>query len=188
MPRDITPIPNSFEGFNLNWKSIILVPVVFLLLIGTYTGFYTIPADSDGVVQRFGKYKELVGPGLHFKIPFGVDRITVVPLLRQLKMEFGFATPGATNQDQFSEPRVQEDERSMVTGDLNAAQVEWVVQYDIRDPRDYLFNVRSPGSTLRGHSSSQPHSHSLSIRHMLMPRSHACPLPTQQNHSVSYPD
>lgn len=154
MPRDITPMPSSFDGFHLNWKLIISGFIAFLLLIGAYTGFYTIPADSDGVVQRFGKYKESVGPGLHFKIPFGVDVVTVVPLLRQLKMEFGFATAGATNRDQSSDSRVQEDEKSMVTGDLNAAQVEWVVQYDIRDPRDYLFNVRSPGSTLRDFSES----------------------------------
>ncbi|MEI6534401.1 MAG: FtsH protease activity modulator HflK [Verrucomicrobiaceae bacterium] len=154
MPRDITPMPQPFAGFHLNLKLIIPGLIVFLLLIGSFTSFYTIPADSDGVVQRFGKYKESVGPGLHFKIPFGVDSVTVVPLLRQLKMEFGFATPGATNRDQSSDSREQEEERSMVTGDLNAAQVEWVVQYDIRSPSDYLFNVRSPGPTLRDFSES----------------------------------
>ena len=147
-------MPQPFAGFHLNLKLIIPGLIVFLLLIGSFTSFYTIPADSDGVVQRFGKYKESVGPGLHFKIPFGVDSVTVVPLLRQLKMEFGFATPGATNRDQSSDSREQEEERSMVTGDLNAAQVEWVVQYDIRSPSDYLFNVRSPGPTLRDFSES----------------------------------
>lgn len=154
MTRDITPMPNPFAGFNLNLKLLIPGLLVILLIFGSFTSFYTIPADSDGVVQRFGKYKDSVGPGLHFKMPFGVDSVTVVPLLRQLKMEFGFATQGATNPDQFTDSRAQEDERSMVTGDLNAAQVEWVVQYDIRSPRDFLFNVRSPGSTLRDFSES----------------------------------
>jgi modulator of FtsH protease HflK len=155
MQRDVTPpsLPRMPQ-VRINPSVIFAVILGVLILIGVFSSFYTIPADSDGVVQRFGKYKDSVGPGLHFKIPFGVDTLTVVPLRRQLKMEFGFGTPGASNPDQATSYRDQEDERSMVTGDLNAAQVEWVVQYGISDPRAYLFNLRSPGGTLRDFSES----------------------------------
>ena len=100
------------------------------------------------------KFKEAVGPGLHFKIPFGVDSVTIVPLRRQLKVEFGFGTSGSSNPDQSSSSREQEGERSMVTGDLNAAEVEWAVQYGISDPRDFLFHLRDPSRTLRDFSES----------------------------------
>jgi membrane protease subunit HflK len=105
------------------------------------------------VVQRFGRFKTVVEPGLRFKLPFGIDSVTKVPVRRQMKMEFGFGTyAGATNPDQFSkEPDL---EKTMVTGDLNAAEVEWVVQYHISDPQDFLFNVRDPGGTLRDVSES----------------------------------
>ncbi|TAN74768.1 MAG: FtsH protease activity modulator HflK, partial [Gallionella sp.] len=70
-----------------------------------------------------------------------------VPTKRQQKLEFGFATPGYTNPDQVSgEPAL---EKSMVTGDLNSALVEWIVQYRITDPEKYLFDVRDPEQTLR---------------------------------------
>ena len=94
------------------------------------------------MVQRFGKYSYTANPGLHFKLPFGIDTATIVPIRRQLKLEFGFGSPGATNPDQVgTEP---DKERDMVTGDLNAANVEWIVQYNISDPSDYLFNSAIP--------------------------------------------
>ena len=86
-------------------------------------------------------------PGLHFKLPYGIDTASIVPVRRQLKLEFGFISDGATNPDQASES--PELERDMVTGDLNAAQVEWILQYSISSPQDYLFQVRDPGGTLR---------------------------------------
>jgi len=123
------------------------VLVVIALLVGVTMSFYTIPAESEGIVLRFGKYIEKVPSGLHAKLPFGIDRIIPVPTQRQQKLEFGFATPGYTNPDQISsEPAL---EKSMVTGDLNAALVEWIVQYRITDPEKYLFDVRDPGKTLR---------------------------------------
>lgn len=129
----------------------------FLLIVGLviiFTSYYTVDADSEAVVQRFGRYHSTVEPGLHFKIPLGVDTVNFVPVRRQLKMEFGFSTPGATNAYQATDSRDQEDTRNMVTGDLNAAQVEWVVQYEIHEPREYLFNLREPVSTLRDISES----------------------------------
>lgn len=147
-------MPNPFAGFHLNLKLIIPAVILFILLIGSFTSFYTVDTDSAGVVQRFGKYVATEPPGLHFKIPFGVDTVSFVPVRRQLKLEFGFGTPGATNHDQVADPREQDDEKSMVTGDLNAAQVEWVVQYGIKDPEAYRFHLRNPESTLRDFSES----------------------------------
>lgn len=117
------------------------------LLVGASMSFYTIPAESEGIVLRFGEYIEKVPSGLHAKLPFGVDNVITVPTQRQQKLEFGFATSGFTNPDQIgAEPAL---EKSMVTGDLNSALVEWIVQYRITDPEKYLFDVRDPGLTLR---------------------------------------
>lgn len=124
------------------------------LLAALVSTFYTIEAESQGVVLRFGRYLKTVEPGLRLKLPFGMDRVYPVPVRRQLKQEFGFATPGATNPDQYTDTREQEMERSMVTGDLNAASVEWVVQYRITDPLAYLFAFRDPGHALRDLSES----------------------------------
>ena len=132
----------------LIWVAFVLVPILFLL----WTSFYTVEAESEGVVRRFGKYLKTVDPGLHFKLPLGVDDVTVIPTRRQLKLEFGFQSSGYTNPAQVSNQ--QREERSMVTGDLNAALVEWVVQYRIDDARKYLFEVRNPGQTLRDLSES----------------------------------
>ncbi|MAI73989.1 MAG: FtsH protease activity modulator HflK [Rhodopirellula sp.] len=127
------------------------LPVVLLVSLA-YTSVYTVQAESQGVVLRFGKFVKTVEPGLRFKFPFGVDRVSIVPVKRQLKQEFGFATEGATDPTQFSFE--QKEERSMVTGDLNAATVEWIIQYRIREPNLFLFEVRNPGETLRDISES----------------------------------
>ena len=124
-----------------------------LILFG-YTSYYTVSAESVGVIQRFGHYHEVVNPGLHFKIPFGVDTIIQVPVKRQLKEEFGFATPGATFTRQISSPQEWALETTMVTGDLNTALVEWVIQFRIENAFDFLFKVRDPGEALRDVSES----------------------------------
>jgi membrane protease subunit HflK len=131
---------------SLGWIAAIFVGI--LLIVGLWMSYYTVGPESQGVVRRFGKYLQTVDPGLHFKVPFGVDVVTVLPTRRQLKLEFGFATPGyVTNPIQAGQE--PDEEKSMVTGDLNAALVEWVVQYRIEDPSQYLFDVRNPGETLR---------------------------------------
>ena len=126
--------------------------LALLLLAGLARGVYTVGPESVGVVQRFGRFIGTTGPGLRFKLPFGIDTVTILPVKRQLKMEFGFGSGHATNPDQVSHE--QERERDMVTGDLNAAHVEWVVQYEISDPEQYLYNHREPGPTLRDLSES----------------------------------
>ena len=128
-------------------RGAIIVALIAALLFGAWTAYYTVPSDSVAVVQRFGKYLKEVQPGLHFKFPLGIDLATIVPVKRQLKQEFGFTTPGAT--DPYQSPVDGKRETEMVTGDLNAALVEWVVQYRIADPVKFLFEVREPSATLR---------------------------------------
>ncbi len=123
---------------------------MLIVVVLLWTSFYTVPADSVGVVQRFGKYLRTDEPGLRFKAPFGMDEVTRVPIRRQLKLEFGFSTPGASNPFQGSHD--PEMERAMVTGDLNEALVEWIVQYRINDPKRFLFDVRDPEETMRAAS------------------------------------
>ena len=130
-------------------RRLIVFAVVALAGLGAWTAYYTVPSDSVAVVQRFGKYLKDVPPGLHFKLPLGIDAATIVPIKRQLKQEFGFTTPGANDPYQSSGPRDGKRETQMVTGDLNAALVEWVFQYRISDPVKFLFEVREPSETLR---------------------------------------
>jgi len=133
-------------------NSPLMVFFVILAVICIWSVIYTVPSDSVGVVQRFGKYLKEVQPGLHIKLPLGIDIATIVPVKRQLKQEFGFATPGGANLYQY--PRDADKERRMVTGDLNAALIEWVVQYRVSDPLHFLFEVRNPQETLRDVSES----------------------------------
>ncbi|PYL38589.1 MAG: FtsH protease activity modulator HflK [Verrucomicrobia bacterium] len=142
-----SPVVYNFHLPRFPARLVAGVAIVILLVTLIWTACYTVQAESEGVVLRFGKFLKTVEPGLHFKLPLGIDKVAVVPTRRQLKLEFGFFTPGYTNPDQPA--REGGEERSMVTGDLNAALVEWVVQYRIDDPKQYLFDVRNPAQTLR---------------------------------------
>ena len=134
---------------NINFSLIRLGILAVIVLTGLFTSFYTVPADSQAVVLQFGKPVKTANPGLHFKLPYGIDKPLMVEVTRQLQQEFGFGTEGASNPWQFTDSSEQELEKSMVTGDLNAALVEWVVQYRIEEPQQYLFAVREPDATLR---------------------------------------
>jgi membrane protease subunit HflK len=132
-------------------SGLIVVALLVLTALFSWTSYYTVPSDSVAVVQRFGRYLKEVPAGLHFKLPLGIDVATIVPVKRQLKQEFGFTTPGARDPYQGASNGRQEAklETEMVTGDLNAALVEWVIQYRISDPVKFLFEVRKPSETLR---------------------------------------
>ncbi|MDP9813573.1 membrane protease subunit HflK [Rhizobium tibeticum] len=130
-------------------RGLIAISSFVLIAVGVWTSYYTVPSDSVAILQRFGKYVTDVSPGLHFKLPLGIDKATVVPVKRQLKQEFGFTTPGAADPFQSPGPNEETRETQMVTGDLNAALVEWVIQYRISDPVKFLFEVREPSETLR---------------------------------------
>src|SRR5215217_1148702 len=88
---------NPMENFRFNPKGILIGAVVLMIVIGAFTCFYQVSAESVGVVQRFGRFSDIATPGLRFKLPFGIDRVTIVPVARQLKLEFGYGTAGASN-------------------------------------------------------------------------------------------
>ena len=119
---------------------------LFLLL----TSVYQVQPAEVGVVQRFGRFVYATDPGLHFKIPLGIETVTKVPVQEQQSMEFGLRTVRAGIRTEFAPPsRETLDESVMLTGDLNVAVVKWIVQYRIKDPKDYLFNVRDVRDTFR---------------------------------------
>jgi modulator of FtsH protease HflK len=129
---------------------ILLGVVVVAVALTGLQAFYTVPQDSVAVVLRFGRNIATTEPGLRFKIPL-VDQRIIVPVERQQKLEFGFSSPGSTNFFQASDDRREQAmESAMISGDRNAAVVEWVVQYRITNPTNFLFKVRNPEATLRG--------------------------------------
>jgi modulator of FtsH protease HflK len=133
-------------------KLVATAALVVAALVALWTGIYTVPAESEAVVLRFGRFSHTVLPGLHFKLPMGVDTTNIVPVKRQLKQEFGFGSPGSANPWQSTPEASWLGEKTMVTGDLNVALVEWVVQYRIEQADQYLFNVRNADATLRAAS------------------------------------
>ena len=144
---------NQFDNFNIppQWrkylaayKKILLGLFILFLLL---TSLFQIEPEEVGVITRFGKYIRTVEPGLNIKIPL-LERLYKVPVERQQKEEFGFRTVRAGVQSEYTKAGTA-DESLMLTGDLNLADVEWVVQYRIDDPYLYLFKVRDPVNTLR---------------------------------------
>jgi membrane protease subunit HflK len=121
-----------------------LVAVLILAL----SSFYTIDPEEIGVVLRLGEFVRATDPGLHARLPLGIERVVKVPIQRQLKEEFGFQTVSSGVRSQYA-TRGREAEANMLTGDLNAAVVEWVVQYRIVDSYKYLFRVRNVRTTFR---------------------------------------
>ncbi len=123
------------------------VVVVVLLAVLAFSAYYQVEPDEEAVILRFGKYVGTAGPGPHLKVPLA-DTVYKVPVQRQLKMEFGFRTLRAGVKTVYS----REDytaESQMLTGDLNVADVEWIVQFKIRDPYKFLFKVRNVQETFR---------------------------------------
>jgi len=126
----------------------VLLAVLALLIL--WTSYFQVEPAEVGVVQRFGRLVRITEPGPHLKIPFGIERVTKVPVQRQLNMEFGFRTIRSGTPTQYAPPsEATLGESVMLTGDLNVAVVEWIVQYRIKDARAYLFHVRDVPETFR---------------------------------------
>jgi modulator of FtsH protease HflK len=129
-------------------KHIKKVALGLLLLILVLTAVKTVGPEEEGVVLYVGQYNRTVDPGLHFILPFGIETMYKIPVQRQLKQEFGFRTVAAGISSQYSKANFA-DESLMLTGDLNLANVEWVVQYRIVNSYHYLFKVRDAEKALR---------------------------------------
>ncbi|HRW84223.1 MAG TPA: FtsH protease activity modulator HflK [Bacteroidales bacterium] len=137
-------IPPKMRNYLSHYKVILLIIAAVILL---WTSLFQVDPEEVGVITRFGKYIRTVEPGLNIKIPI-LERIYKVAIERQQKEEFGFRTISPGIQSQYTKAGTA-DESLMLTGDLNLADVEWVVQYRIDDPYLYLFKVRDPVNTLR---------------------------------------
>ena len=125
-------------------------PIVAALVIVAllWSSWYTVQPEETAVVQRFGRVQRSTGPGLHFKIPLGIETVKRVPTARVLKEEFGFRTVTTGRQTQYSGGDYSA-ESLMLTGDLNVIDVQWIVQFRVEDPVLYLFKVREQGETFR---------------------------------------
>jgi membrane protease subunit HflK len=128
---------------------VILIGVLVLIIVAiAFSVVFTIQPEEVGIVLRFGKYTRTADPGLNFKMPAPVEQVLKVPVQRQLKQEFGFATEQAGVRTRYSD-RDLRSESLMLTGDLNVADVEWIAQYRVDEPYKYLFKVRNVTKTFR---------------------------------------
>jgi len=144
-------LPN---GFIVKPVLAIALAIGLLGAIGVFMTFFIVDQKEQGVILRFGKLNRLVDPGLNFKLPFGIEKSYLVPTQVVLKEEFGFRTLSSGNgSTQYSQNDFP-NESSMLTGDLNIVNVEWIIQYRISDPVQWLFNVDNPIQTIRDISQS----------------------------------
>jgi len=142
-------VPPQLKSLSKNIRYIILAVLVFVVGFAT---FFTVDPEEVGIITRFGEFTRTAQPGLNFKVPF-VEEVRYVPVERQLKHEFGYRTTQAGVRSSYQKAGYT-DESLMLTGDLNLADVEWVVQYRVSDPFDFLFKIRNPEQTLRDISES----------------------------------
>ncbi len=133
-------------------KNIKTITVIFVVALFAWSGLFQVEPEEVGIITRLGKYVRMADPGLNFKIPF-FEAVVKVPIERQQKLEFGFRTSGYGSRSS-GHKRSIDDESIMLTGDLNLANVMWVVQFRVNDPYKYLFKVKEPELTLRDISES----------------------------------
>jgi modulator of FtsH protease HflK len=151
-PRSLEDqIAQQLSNLDLKGKGpLIPVAIAALLLVaGVWSSVYTVQPEGEAVVKRFGRVVAIQPPGLHFKLPFGIDRAIFVPTARVLKEEFGFRTVATGQRTAYQKSRAHEEESLMLTGDLKVIDVEWVVQFRISDPDRFLHQVRNQPATIR---------------------------------------
>ncbi|RJR45369.1 MAG: FtsH protease activity modulator HflK [Desulfobacteraceae bacterium] len=148
-PPQVGQVFDKIKGsrFKLPGFSFIIIGLIILYL-ATST-IYTVAVDEVGVIQRFGKYARTTGPGLNFKLPAGIEKLSKVKVRYVYKEEFGLRTLKADVRTRYAAGEQYLSESLMLTGDLNVAVVPWIVQYRVKDPYLYLFKVRNVRNTLR---------------------------------------
>ena len=123
--------------------------LALLALVLAFASFYTVQPSEEVVITRLGRYERTSPPGLHFKWPLA-ETATVVKSKLVLQEEFGFRTEGVNSRGNTSyQDRPFYKESQMLTGDLNVADVEWIVHYQIADPKKYLFHAQDPHQNIR---------------------------------------
>lgn len=147
---DVEEFLNKIKG-----GSYILGIVALLAIWGSFSSFYTIDISEEGVVTRFGAYQRTTPSGFHLKLPFGIEQVYKVQSKRILQEEFGFRSQGrAGTRTKYSKGLTEISESLMLTGDLNVADVEWILQYRISDPWKFLFHARNVRLNIRDVSMS----------------------------------
>lgn len=141
---------SQFESIKKRGKGLwTLVVLVLVVGVGALTSAYTVQTGHRGVVLRFGKFAGVVSPGLHFKIPFGVDRVIDVHTEKVETEAFGFRSANTGVRSKFRKDPETANESMVLTGDLNVIDMEWIVQYRRQDPRKFLFSIHDPVQTIR---------------------------------------
>ena len=139
----------EFKIPKIPWKFVKVAIIAVVVIILLYGSIYQVSPDEMGVILRFGKFVRTTDPGLHFKLPLGIEALTKVPVQQQLKQEFGFRTTRPGVRSEFAVTSDAQKEAVMLTGDLNVLKVEWIVQYKIKDPYKFLFKMREAQATFR---------------------------------------
>jgi len=145
-PDDIINVGR--EKFGNSGKILPLIILAVFLLILIRGAIYSIGPDEVGVAQRFGRYAYTTSPGLHIKLPFGIDKVTPIKVTKVFTQEFGMRTLRAGVKTQYSSRKYPE-ESLMLTGDLNILDVSWIVQFKVKDATDLLFKTRDPVDNVR---------------------------------------
>ena len=140
VPPQMDEIIKKFKGFKLPGGPIIII-IIIILFFATST-FFTVKQDEVGVVQRFGEYVRTTQPGLQFKLPAGIEKVTKVNVKQVRTEEFGFSSGTVDARSRFSGRSENVNVALMLTGDLNVGLVPWIVQYRVKNPFNYLFKVR----------------------------------------------
>jgi len=140
VPPKMNDLVEKFKKFKLPGGPLLIL--LFALIFFGSSTFFTVAVDEVGVVQRFGKYVRITQPGLNFKLPSGIEKVTKVKVRRVYKEEFGFRSlrTDDTRRRSFAGGE-STNVALMLTGDLNVALVPWIVQYRIKDPYKFLFKV-----------------------------------------------
>jgi membrane protease subunit HflK len=126
-----------------------VIVLVILAIVLASSSIFTIETGSVGVIQRFGKFTRTAPPGLNFKLPFGIEKVTKVSQEKIEKEEFGFRSDRGTHPQSTENEADVTNASLMLTGGLNVAQVPWIVQYRVKNPFDYLFKVKDVRGLLR---------------------------------------
>lgn len=129
-------------------KSLLALLVAILLVFGIYSSFYKVDTEETAVILRTGKFVGYAESGLHFKLPFGIDRVYLVKTGRVFKEEFGFRTVQPGERTSYTKSGLEEESLTL-TGDLNVSDVEWIVQFQVIDPYKYIFQLKNPVETIR---------------------------------------
>lgn len=148
---DQNPKPPRKKTLKVSGKMVILILVILALLLGIGTCFYTVDDKQQAVVTTFGKVTDVTDAGVHFKLPFGIQRVYKVDVNVYQKIELGYRTDYSYTEGY----EVKTNESTMITGDYNIVNVEFFVEYKISDPERYLFSSNSPELILRNLIQSQ---------------------------------